>query len=160
MQQPQKCNTRIKSTHAKRPRNAHVSPASDNILFLNSQEPHLPPHAPLPIQIISENLNDTLNNDCPNAPKEDKYTDQWLHQFAPPIIHRIKKMAKGAELEDEDIVEEERMEDGEVDDSPEEKRIVKMIAVLNKPGTAELLTPKAKERRRWIVLPLRSSDIL
>lgn len=44
-----------------------------------------------------------MNDDCPNAPSEEKYTDQWLHQFAPPFIHRLKKMAKGVELEDEDV---------------------------------------------------------
>ncbi|EKM59567.1 uncharacterized protein PHACADRAFT_205786 [Phanerochaete carnosa HHB-10118-sp] len=69
--------------------------------FLGS--PHLPPDAPLPIQIISENVNNTLNDDCPNAPSEEKYTDQWLRQFAPSVIHRLKKMAEGVELEDEDV---------------------------------------------------------
>ncbi|GJE84780.1 histidine phosphatase family protein [Phanerochaete sordida] len=66
-------------------------------------DPHLPPNASFPIQIISEQYNDTLNEDCPNAPHESKYTNQWLHKFAPPIIHRIKKMAKGVKLEDEDV---------------------------------------------------------
>ena len=59
--------------------------------------------SPLPIQIISEERNDTLNNDCPNAPDEDHYTDQWLHRFAPPVIKKLQKMAKGAHLEDEDV---------------------------------------------------------
>ncbi|KIP09825.1 hypothetical protein PHLGIDRAFT_22644 [Phlebiopsis gigantea 11061_1 CR5-6] len=61
------------------------------------------PDSPLPIQIISEERNDTLNNDCPNAPNQDYYTDQWLHRFAPPIIKKLQKMAKGAHLEDEDV---------------------------------------------------------
>lgn len=70
----------------------------------NSSPPsHQEPDAPLPIQIISEEQNNTLNNKCPNALSENYYSDQWLHEFAPPVIKKLHKMAKGAHLEDEDI---------------------------------------------------------
>ena len=65
--------------------------------------PHLPPHAPLPVQILSEEVNNTLNSHCPNAPHDKHWTDQWLHKFAPPIIKKLQKMAKGAKLEEEDV---------------------------------------------------------
>ena len=67
--------------------------------------PPLPqdPYGPLPIQVLSEERNNTLNNDCPNALSENYYSDQWLHEFAPAVIEKIHKMAKGVHLEEEDV---------------------------------------------------------
>ena len=64
---------------------------------------HEQPDAPLPIQVISEERNDTLNINCPNARDEQHYTAQWRHQFAPRQIKKFEKMADGADLEDEDV---------------------------------------------------------
>ena len=73
--------------------------SSGNVL----RKPHSDPAAPLPIQVISEKRNDTLNIHCPNSHNEHHYTDQWLHQFAPTVIKKLHKMAKGVDLEDEDV---------------------------------------------------------
>ncbi|TFK26691.1 hypothetical protein FA15DRAFT_667165 [Coprinopsis marcescibilis] len=55
------------------------------------------------------------------------------------------------ELQEEDIVEEERGEEGEVDDSVELLRRVKVVTVGKKDSQ------RAKKRRTWVVLPLRKT---
>lgn len=59
------------------------------------------------------------------------------------------------ELNDEDIVEGERGEEGEVDDSGELMREVKIIAVDDNEKTPSRNTIK---RRTWVVYPLRKSN--
>ncbi|THG97873.1 hypothetical protein EW026_g4210 [Hermanssonia centrifuga] len=53
--------------------------------------------------IISEEKNNTLNNDCPNADDGTKEKNQWLDVFAPSIVKRLKHAAKGAKIKTEDI---------------------------------------------------------
>ena len=53
--------------------------------------------------ILSEKINNTLNNDCDNAADGTKEKDQWLDVFAPPIIERLTKAAPGAKLQKEDV---------------------------------------------------------
>lgn len=48
-------------------------------------------------------VNNTLNNDCPNAADGTAQMDIWLHHFAPPIAKRLNKAARGANLTDEDV---------------------------------------------------------
>ncbi|PFH52344.1 hypothetical protein AMATHDRAFT_74390 [Amanita thiersii Skay4041] len=58
------------------------------------------------------------------------------------------------ELNEDEVVEEERGEEGEVDDSPDPGREVRIIGVpFNERDSA--LLPKARTRRTWKVLPLR-----
>jgi hypothetical protein len=64
------------------------------------------------------------------------------------------------DLNEDELVEEERGEEAEVDDSPESGRKVRIVAV----PTAEknmmdlLLSEKARSRRRWVVTPLRVTN--
>lgn len=60
-------------------------------------------HSFLPLLTLPESQNDTLNNDCPNAPSPYPYTDKWLHTFAPRILFRLHSMAQGVLLEEEDV---------------------------------------------------------
>ncbi|KAI0629941.1 acid phosphatase [Trametes polyzona] len=53
--------------------------------------------------IISEEYNNTLNNDCPNAGDGSRETNIWLSHFAPPIAKRLLKGAPGANLSNMDI---------------------------------------------------------
>jgi hypothetical protein len=55
------------------------------------------------------------------------------------------------DLNEDDVVEEERGEEGEVDDSPEAGRKVRVIGVVDR-----VLNEKARNRRRWVVTPLRT----
>ena len=54
-------------------------------------------------QVLSEQVNNTLNDDCPNASDGEKEKNQWLDVFAPRILHRLKKWAPGANLSKEDV---------------------------------------------------------
>lgn len=55
------------------------------------------------------------------------------------------------DLNEDDVVEEERGEEGEVDDSPEAGRKVRVIGVVGR-----VVNEKARNRRRWVVTPLRT----
>ncbi|KAF9532086.1 hypothetical protein CPB83DRAFT_848316 [Crepidotus variabilis] len=63
------------------------------------------------------------------------------------------------DLRDDDIVEEERGEEGEVDDDPSPCRELRIVTA----STSEkemmdlLLSERARQRRRWVILPLRVS---
>lgn len=71
--------------------------------FLSTQHVAALAPPPLPLQILSEDANNTLNDECPGAPSPDPYTNAWLHRFAPPILYRLVSMAQGARLEEEDV---------------------------------------------------------
>jgi len=64
------------------------------------------------------------------------------------------------DLTEDEVLEEEKGEEAEVDDSPDLGRGVKIIAV----PTAEknmmdlLLSEKARKRRKWVVTPLRTGN--
>ncbi|KAI0350156.1 phosphoglycerate mutase-like protein [Trametes cingulata] len=53
--------------------------------------------------IISEEYNNTLNNDCPSASDGSPEMDIWLSVFAPPIAERLRRGAPGANLTDTDV---------------------------------------------------------
>ncbi|KAI0326207.1 acid phosphatase [Cubamyces sp. BRFM 1775] len=53
--------------------------------------------------IISEEYNNTLNNDCPNAGDGSRETNIWLSVFAPPIAKRLLEGAPGAHLSNMDV---------------------------------------------------------
>ncbi|KAH9849480.1 acid phosphatase [Lenzites betulinus] len=53
--------------------------------------------------IISEEYNNTLNNDCPNAGNGTRETGIWVSHFAPPIAKRLLKGAPGAALTNTDV---------------------------------------------------------
>ena len=62
------------------------------------------------------------------------------------------------ELKDDEVVEEERREEDEVDDSPELVRKLKVLAIVDKDVSDKTLSDKAKERRKWVVTGLRKSN--
>lgn len=62
------------------------------------------------------------------------------------------------DLGEDEVVEEERGEETEVDDSPELTRKVRMVAISNKEEDEKTLNIKAMNRRRWQVVPLRTTD--
>ncbi|KAL7279575.1 hypothetical protein ACG7TL_005975 [Trametes sanguinea] len=53
--------------------------------------------------IISEEYNNTLNNDCPNAGDGTPEMETWRSVFAPSIAERLTKGAPGATLTNEDV---------------------------------------------------------
>ncbi|PCH40555.1 phytase [Wolfiporia cocos MD-104 SS10] len=52
---------------------------------------------------LSEEVNSTLNSDCPAALDGTREINIWLQQFAPPIAHRLNTAAPGTKLSDEDV---------------------------------------------------------
>jgi len=59
------------------------------------------------------------------------------------------------DLREDEILETERSEEGEVDDSPEKVRRVKVIALSKE--DERVAGEKAKARRHWDIIPLRST---
>ncbi|TBU26108.1 acid phosphatase [Dichomitus squalens] len=55
-------------------------------------------HQPYLNVVISEEVNNTLKQDCPNAADGSAQTDAWLSVFAPPLVERLNKAAPGADL--------------------------------------------------------------
>jgi len=53
--------------------------------------------------VLSEEVNNTLNNDCPNAGDGAEEMDEWLGVFAPPVAARLRKAAPGARVGDKDV---------------------------------------------------------
>lgn len=62
------------------------------------------------------------------------------------------------DLDENEVVEEDRGEEAEVDDSPETGRKVRMIVIENKRQSDQVLAEKARNRRRWEVVSLRCID--
>ncbi|KAI0642835.1 acid phosphatase [Trametes meyenii] len=60
-------------------------------------------HQPYLNVIISEEYNNTLNNDCPNAGDGSRETGVWLSHFAPALAARLLEGAPGATLNDTDV---------------------------------------------------------
>ena len=58
------------------------------------------------------------------------------------------------DLREDEILETERSEEGEVDDSYDKHREVRVVGISKE--DEQTLGPKAKARRQWIVYPLRS----
>lgn len=59
------------------------------------------------------------------------------------------------DLREDEILEQDRSEEGEVDDSLEKYRHVRVIGVTKEDG--QVVGEKAKARREWVVIPLRST---
>jgi len=72
----------------------------------------------------------------------------------PPLAEPDAVFDGEIDLKEDEVVEEERGEEGEVDDSPDLSR---KVAVVGIPVTEaeETLSRKAKARRTWMVIPLR-----
>ncbi|GLB35785.1 hypothetical protein LshimejAT787_0300730 [Lyophyllum shimeji] len=62
------------------------------------------------------------------------------------------------DLDESEVLEEDRTEEGEVDDSPEVGRKVRMISVVDKGKSDEMLSAKARDRRRWVITSIRRVD--
>lgn len=61
------------------------------------------------------------------------------------------------DLNEDEILEQERGEEGEVDDSTEAIRKVRVLSIANKMKEDRALGEKTRARRRWQVIPLRKS---
>ena len=59
------------------------------------------------------------------------------------------------DLREDEILEQERSEEGEVDDSAEKYRPVRVLGLMKEDG--QLSGERAKARRQWIVTPLRNT---
>ncbi|KZT02499.1 WD40 repeat-like protein [Laetiporus sulphureus 93-53] len=59
------------------------------------------------------------------------------------------------DLREDEILEQDRTEEGEVDDSPEKRREVRVLTLAKE--ELDAASEKAKLRRRWIVTPIRLS---
>lgn len=59
------------------------------------------------------------------------------------------------DLREDEILEQDRSEEGEVDDSQEKYRYVRVVGVAKE--DEQIIAEKAKARREWVVMPLRST---
>ncbi|KIK54187.1 hypothetical protein GYMLUDRAFT_918846 [Collybiopsis luxurians FD-317 M1] len=73
------------------------------------------------------------------------------HNATPEQVESI-----GVDLAEEDVLEEDRGEEAEVDDSPDEKREVRMLTI--SPEHPRNLVERAKLRRQWEIIPLRTAN--
>lgn len=62
------------------------------------------------------------------------------------------------DLAEDEVLEEERGEEAEVDDSPELGRKVRVLGIINKAREEREIIEKARERRRWQITTIRKSD--
>jgi hypothetical protein len=62
------------------------------------------------------------------------------------------------DLNESEVVDDERGEEGEVDDSHEPGRKVRMLTIVRKQESDKSLGEKAKDRRKWQAIPLRRHD--
>jgi DDB1- and CUL4-associated factor 11 len=67
-----------------------------------------------------------------------------------PTAAQVKE---GFDLREDELLEQDKEDDAEVDDSPDFKRYVRVIGTTEE--EARSLGDKARNRRRWIVSPLR-----
>lgn len=77
-----------------------------------------------------------------------------------PLPARPDEVFNGdIDLTEDEVLEEDKGEEAEVDNSPELGRKVRVIAVTaaEKDMLDLLLTEKARNRRRWVVTPLRTT---
>ncbi|KAF5368500.1 hypothetical protein D9758_002148 [Tetrapyrgos nigripes] len=64
----------------------------------------------------------------------------------------------GIELGDDEILDEDRGEEGEVDDSTDLLRDVRMLTIADKKNSDKHLLEKARNRRKWQIIQLRSMN--
>ncbi|KAJ7069044.1 WD40 repeat-like protein [Mycena belliarum] len=62
------------------------------------------------------------------------------------------------DLGEDEVLEEERGEEAEVDDSPEWGRSVRVLGIVNKSKEEREIVEKARNRRRWQITPLRQTN--
>lgn len=62
------------------------------------------------------------------------------------------------EITDDDVVEEDRAEENEIDDSPELVRRVRVVGIVDKEKKDEYIGERMKRRRMWVVHGLRKSN--
>jgi hypothetical protein len=62
------------------------------------------------------------------------------------------------DLDENEVVDDERGEEGEVDDSRELRRDVQMLTIVRKEESDKALGEKAKVRRQWQIVSLRRVD--
>ncbi|KAG5639569.1 hypothetical protein H0H81_012240 [Sphagnurus paluster] len=78
---------------------------------------------------------------------------------SPPAQARPDDVFSGPiDLDEHEVVEEDRSEEAEVDDSPELERKVRMVVIIDKEASDKTLGEKARNRRRWQVTSLRRID--
>ncbi|KAF7347353.1 hypothetical protein MVEN_01491000 [Mycena venus] len=62
------------------------------------------------------------------------------------------------DLAEDEVLEEERGEEAEVDDSPEWGRKVRVLGIVNKAREEREIIEKARQRRRWQITAIRKAD--
>jgi hypothetical protein len=62
------------------------------------------------------------------------------------------------DLGEDEVLEEERGEEAEVDDAPEWGRKVRVLGIVNKSREEKEIIEKARNRRRWQITALRKTD--
>ncbi|KAF7337730.1 hypothetical protein MSAN_02246600 [Mycena sanguinolenta] len=62
------------------------------------------------------------------------------------------------DLAEDEVLEEERGEEAEVDDSPDWGRKVRVLGIVNKSREEKEIIEKARNRRRWQITALRKTD--
>jgi len=62
------------------------------------------------------------------------------------------------DLGEDEVLEEERGEEAEVDDSPEWGRKVRVLGIVNKAREEREIIEKARNRRRWQITAIRKTD--
>jgi len=62
------------------------------------------------------------------------------------------------DLGEDEVLEEERGEEAEVDDSPDWGRKVRVLGILNKSREEKEITEKARNRRRWQITTILKTD--
>ncbi|KAJ7455933.1 hypothetical protein B0H11DRAFT_2066334 [Mycena galericulata] len=75
---------------------------------------------------------------------------------SPPTPEAV--LTSDIDLAEDEVLEEERGEEAEVDDSPEWGRKVKVLGIINKSREEREIVEKARNRRRWQIIPLRQTD--
>lgn len=79
---------------------------------------------------------------------------------APPPARPDEVFNGDIDLTEDEVLEEERGEEAEVDDSPDLGRKVRIVEVSasDKKMSDLLLSEKTRSRRRWVVVPLRTKQ--
>jgi hypothetical protein len=62
------------------------------------------------------------------------------------------------DLREDEVLDQDRGEEGETDDSPKQDRQIRMLTLDSPTAQDQHISEKARKRRRWEVAPLRLSD--
>ncbi|KAJ7762386.1 hypothetical protein DFH07DRAFT_814203 [Mycena maculata] len=77
---------------------------------------------------------------------------------SPPPATPEAVFSSDIDLAEHEVLEEERGEEAEVDDSPEWGRKIRALGIVNKAREEQQIIPEARNRRRWQIIPLRQTD--